>query len=136
MSSRTILVVEDGDDDLFFLKRALKNAAITDELRVATNGQQAIDYLGGQQDYADRAKSPLPWMIFLDLKLPYKSGFEVLEWVRHQPQLESIKVIILTSSPEHRDIDRATQLGAHGYLVKPPKAEMLKELWKNLEQAV
>lgn len=64
--------------------------------------------------------------------MPYKSGFEVLEWIRTQPALEKIKVVVLTSSPEQRDIERAYQLGAHHYLVKPPKAETLKELWKTL----
>lgn len=136
MSGKTILAVEDGDDDLFFLKRALRNAGITDDLRVATNGQQAIDYLSAHGEFADRSSAPLPWLIFLDLKLPYKSGFEVLEWVRQQSELSHVKVVVLTSSPEQRDIDKANQLGAHHYLVKPPKAEVLRDLWKSLEQPI
>src|SRR5580658_10111468 len=121
-SSATILLVEDNDDDVFAMRRALKNGAVTNPLQVVTDGKQAKAYLDGTGDFADRRQFPLPFLIFLDLKLPYFSGFEILEWMRTQPPLESIVVVMLTGSAENRDQDTAYRLGAHSYLVKPPKA--------------
>src|ERR1700679_3895436 len=92
-----ILLVEDDPNDVFLMQRALKRAEITNPLQVATDGQQAIDYLSGTGKFSDRTQYPLPDLIFLDLKLPYKSGFDVLEWIRSQPALASTSVIILTS---------------------------------------
>src|SRR2546421_12885115 len=105
--SQTILLVEDSEDDVFFMRRALKKAQISCPLEVACDGQQAIDYLGRTGKYAGRAEHPLPSLVFLDLKMPCVSGFEVLEWLRQQPPaLNEIPVFVLTSSPEERDRNR------------------------------
>ena len=120
---KTILLVEDDRDDIFIFRRALKAARITNPLVVVTNGQEAAEYLSSDGKYADKEKYPLPFVIFLDLKLPYLDGFEVLNWIRSQPRLKSIVVVVLTGSDETRDHQKAYALGARSYLVKPPEAK-------------
>jgi CheY-like chemotaxis protein len=123
-----LLLVEDDENDVFLMQRAMSRANLGSPIHVAVNGQDAVDYLGGVGKYGDRATYPLPHCIFLDLKLPFVHGFEVLEWMRSQPSLQEINVIVLTSSPEERDRQRATELGAKAYLVKPPTAQSLQEV--------
>lgn len=124
-----ILLVEDDENDVFLMERALTKASIPPPMQVLTNGRQALDYLGGIGPYADRAAHPLPRCLFLDLKLPFVHGFEVLEWIREQPELAGLNVFVLTSSPEERDRKKALQLGAKIYLIKPPTPEMLREVF-------
>jgi CheY-like chemotaxis protein len=124
----TILLVEDNDDDVFAMQRALRKAQVTHPLQVVTDGQKAIDYLSGIGAYADRNYYPLPSLIFLDLKLPYVNGFEVLEWIRQQDSLSDTSVIVLTSSAEQSDRTRAEQLRARSYLVKPPQPQDLNRI--------
>jgi CheY-like chemotaxis protein len=128
MSSQTILLVEDNEDDVFLMKRALRVAGITNPLHVVEDGQKAIDYISGTGPYADRTLNPLPMIVFLDLKLPYKSGHEVLEWIRNQPDFETLVVIVLTSSNEQIDLDRAYKFGANSFVVKPPTTALLQKL--------
>jgi CheY-like chemotaxis protein len=125
MLSTPILLVEDDDHDVFFLRRALLKARPDLSLHVVTDGEQAMDYLDGRRNYADRAMYPLPSVMFLDLKLPYFNGFQVLEHLRGIPALAHTPVFVLTSSAEDRDRKRAMELGAKAFLVKPPTAEML-----------
>jgi CheY-like chemotaxis protein len=132
-TSQTILLVEDYEDDVFAMERALLQANITNSLQVVTDGQQALDYLSGTGQYSNRTQYPLPFIVFLDLKLPFVDGFEVLTWVRQQPALESLVVIILTGSAESRDQDKAYALGARSYLVKPPTAETLNGIFDSLK---
>ena len=120
---KTILLVEDDRDDIFIFRRALKAARITNPLVVVRNGQEATEYLSYDGEYADKEKYPLPFVIFLDLKLPYLDGFEVLSWIRSQPGLKSIVVVVLTGSDETRDHQKAYTLGARSYLVKPPEPQ-------------
>ena len=132
---RGILLVEDDEHDIFFMERAMVKANLDPPIHVATNGQDAIDYLRGVGKYPDRATYPLPGCIFLDLKLPFVHGFEVLEWLRSEPPpLRDINVLILTSSPEERDRQRAHELGAKAYLVKPPTPEKLLEALKSFPE--
>lgn len=126
--TRTILLVEDNPDDVFIFKRAWTQAEIRNPLQVVSDGQQAVDYLSGEGAFTDRARFPLPIAIMLDLKLSFKSGLAVLEWMQGRPHLADISVIVLTSSAEPRDILRAYQLGARSYLTKPPHAATLTEL--------
>jgi len=128
----TILLVEDEPSDVFLMERALKKAEIPNPFQVANNGQQAIDYLSGVDKFSDRALFPIPSIVFLDLKLPYKNGFEVLAWIRSQSHLDTILVIVLTSSSEERDIAECYRLGARSFLVKPPTPAMLTELMVSL----
>jgi CheY-like chemotaxis protein len=124
--SRTILIVEDNEDDLFAVTRALKKARISNPVRVVTDGREAVDYLSGAGKFSDRAEFPIPFLIFMDLKLPGLTGFQVMEWIRDQYHLSSIAVVVLTSSDELRDHQRAQALGVRSYLVKPPTVEDLK----------
>ena len=128
MNPDTILLVEDNEDDAFFMKQALKDAEIINPLQVVEDGQAAIDYLSGTGIFADRTKYPLPLVVFLDLKLPFKSGHQVLEWIRAQPELKKLIVIVLTSSNEPVDLNRSYQLGANSFVVKPPTPAQLLDL--------
>jgi CheY-like chemotaxis protein len=130
MINHTILLVEDNEDDVFLMRRALDEARVTAALQIVEDGQQAVDYLSGAGKYSNRYQYPLPKLVFLDLKLPLKSGHEVLTWIRQQPDFESLVVIVLTSSDQPTDIRTSYRLGANSYLVKPPPAEQLLDLAK------
>ena len=124
-STGTILLVEDNEDDAFFMQRALRAAGVENPVQLAEDGQQAIDYLAGAGPYADRTRTPLPFLVILDLKLPFKSGHEVLAWIRAQPALRSLIVLVLTSSSEPVDLRSAYAAGANSYVVKPPTSQAL-----------
>ena len=130
MNLPTVLLAEDNEDDVFFMKRAAKAAAIFNPIHVAADGRAAIEYLSGENGHGDRGKYPLPFLVFLDLKMPHKSGLEVLEWIRAQPHLQTMLVLILTTSREEMDVQRAYRLGVNAYLVKPPNAAQLTDLMK------
>ena len=123
-----ILLAENERNDVFLIRRALAQANLLNPLHVVNDGVLAIQYLEGHGIYNDRAKYPLPFLLLLDLNMPRKGGFEVLEWVREQPALRFLPTVVLTSSRDTPDIDRAYELGANSYLVKPPEAESLAEM--------
>jgi two-component system response regulator len=131
MTTKTILLVEDDDNDVFFFKIAMTKAGAGFPLQVATDGQQAIDYLAGAGKYGNREAFPLPGLILLDLKLPLVMGLDVLKWLRQQPGLAPI-VVILSSSQEESDVAAAYQLGANAYLVKPAEPSKLVDLVRSL----
>jgi CheY-like chemotaxis protein len=114
-----ILIVEDNDDDSFLIQRVFQRAHILNGLKFVTNGEQAIAYLSGTPPYADRVACPLPDLVLLDLKMPRVDGFEVLRWIRAQPVFAQLRVVVLTSSTDVRDVNLAIQLGANGFLIKP-----------------
>jgi CheY-like chemotaxis protein len=126
--SRTILLTEDNEDDAFIFERAFKQAGGKNPLQVAADGQEVHDYLSGAGKFADRKRFPMPVLLLLDLKLPLRSGLEVLEWIRGEPGLMSLPVVVLTSSAEHRDLAASRDLGARFYLLKPPTPRTLSEL--------
>jgi DNA-binding response OmpR family regulator len=113
-----ILLVEDEPNDVLLLKIAFEEEGIDLPLQVVTDGQMAIDYLSGEGAFADRNEFPMPCLILLDLKLPRKSGFEVLEWIREQSAFRCIVVIVLTSAEHEQDVAQAYELGANSYVVK------------------
>src|SRR5712691_4752034 len=100
----SILMAEDDENDVFFLERAFKQAQIANPVNRVKDGEDAIAYLQGEGVYADRNKFPLPYLMLLDLKMPRKNGFEVIQWVRAQPGLKRLPLVILTSSKEDPDI--------------------------------
>jgi len=132
MSNQLILAAEDEPVDVMMLKRAFNKAGIAKELRVVGDGDSVLDYLNGDHGYAARDEHPLPVLILLDLKLPRRSGLEVLEWLRQQPRLRRIPVVVLTSSRQNQDVARAYDLGANSYLVKPVDFNALFEMMKTL----
>ncbi len=129
-TNRAILLVDDNEDDVFLMKRALKDAGICNPLLIVQDGQEALDYLQGQGKFQDRTAYPLPAVVFLDLKLPIRSGLEVLSWIRAEKELDAMVVVVLTSSNEPKDLNRCYSLGANSYLVKPPTPEQLLEMAK------
>lgn len=128
VASLVILLIEDSADDAFFMRYALEKTGIDHDLRVVTNGQQALDYLSGLREFNDRNAFPVPSVVFLDLKLPLLNGFEILAWMRNQPALRDVPVVVLTGSSEDRDKKRAMDLGAKSYCVKPPQEDFLRQV--------
>lgn len=128
----TILLAEDDPDDAFLLQRALRKASFDNPVVHVHDGVEATDYLAGAGAFDDREVHPLPAVILLDLKMPRRSGFEVLAWLRDQPSLGRLPVVVLTSSRESADVNRAYELGANSYLVKPGSNEDLLEIARTL----
>lgn len=114
-----ILYIEDEPDDAFFMTRAFKQVAGAPPLRVLVDGELAVGYLEGRPPYTDRTEHPLPRVLLLDLNLPRRSGFEVLEWIRQQPHLQHLPVVVFSSSGRTDDRNRAAALGVQQYIQKP-----------------
>src|SRR5437016_3794743 len=131
---KMILVAEDDPTDAFFLQRAFAKTGTLVGLKFVRDGQEAIDYLRGENAFADRGSNPLPQLLLLDLKMPRLNGFEVLNWLKTQPGLRRLLVIVFSSSAEAGDINRAYDLGANSYLVKPHATEELLELVNRVEK--
>ena len=126
-SNRTVLLVEDSDDDAFFFERSFANSGIVASLIRVANGGEAVDYLQkASQDSSDLSQTHL---VFLDLKLPLLNGFEVLKWIKERGI--SVEVVVLSGSDIESDMKTAALLGAADYLVKPIS---VKELQKHLKR--
>jgi CheY-like chemotaxis protein len=132
-NQNSILLVEDREEDVFLLKYAFNKVEIKNAVHVVQDGQQAIDYLAGTGSFSDRMQFPLPILVLLDLQLPHKPGLEVLAWIRQQPGLKSLIVIILSSSVHKGDVRDAYQSGANAFLIKPAGAETLADMCKALK---
>ncbi|BAZ11884.1 response regulator receiver protein [Calothrix sp. NIES-4071] len=133
MSSQdTILLVEDNTKDVLLMQRAVRKAGIVNPLQVVNDGDAAVLYLSGQAPYNDRDTHPLPVLVLLDLKLPRRSGSEVLMWLRQQPGLKRLPVVVLTASKEYIDINKIYDLGVNAYIVKPVAFNELVEIVKTL----
>lgn len=114
-----VLYVEDEPNDALLLELGFKRAGLGNPLLVLPDGRQATQYLAGAGAYADRQRHPLPCLVLLDLNLPVMSGFETLEWIRRQPELKKLPVVIFSSSTHPSDMEKAQTLGADDYLCKP-----------------
>ncbi len=132
-SNYAILLVEDNPDDALLIQRAFGKAKIANPIVHVDDGDKAVAYLSGASPYDDRSKNPLPILVLLDLKLPRRSGLEVLTWLRAQAGLKRLPVVILTSSNEKSDINKAYDLGANSYLVKPVGFDALFDMVKTLQ---
>ena len=131
-----ILLVEDREDDILLVRRAFAKASLQNPLHVVRTGEEAVAYLSGEGKYSNRAEYPLPRLVLLDLKMPGMDGFEVLTWIRRQPGIRALPVVVLTSSSELRDVNRAYQLGANSFFVKELDfqnavniADLLRRYW-------
>src|SRR5437764_6822398 len=137
-----ILIAEDLEDDVLIMRRSLDKAGVTNPTQVVRNGEETMAYLRGEGRFSNRAEYPLPALLLLDLKMPRKDGFEVLQWLRQQPMLKALRVIVLTSSEDIRDVNRAYKIGANSFLVKPMDFHntmeigiFLKDYWLRTDQA-
>jgi len=119
MSAKTILLVEDNPDDEELTLRALRQAKIANDVLVARDGSEAIDYLFGTGAYAGRNPAELPAVVLLDLKLPKMSGLDVLKRVRSDPLTRILPIVVLTSSSEDEDMLKSYECGANSYVRKP-----------------
>ena len=114
-----VLVAEDRDEDLFMIRRAFEQLGYHTPVQYVREGEQAIAYLAGEGRFANREEHPLPDLLLLDLKMPRKNGFEVLEWIKGQPGLEALRTVVLTTSDDIFEVNRAYKLGASSFLTKP-----------------
>lgn len=127
------LLVEDSETDAILIRRAFVKGNIINPLQLVTNGDQAMAYLKGEGVFRNRAEYPLPELVLLDLKLPGIDGFQVLRWIRQQPEFKALRVVVLTSSDRIQDVNLAYQLGANSFLVKPVDFERFVEISQALK---
>lgn len=120
-----ILLAEDHEDDVLLLRQAFAKAAVTSRLHVVNDGVDAVNYLNAQGKYGDRSVFPFPDLVLLDLNLPCRNGFEMLEWIRQQPWCSGLIVHVISSSTRATDVTKAYTLGANSYVVKPSRVEEL-----------
>ena len=128
-----ILHAEDDPNDVLLLQQACRSANSSFRPESVEDGDQVISYLSGLDKYSDRLRYPLPVLVLLDLKMSRKTGFEVLEWIRSQPTLKRLPVIILTSSRHEGDVNWTYEHGANSYLVKPVGFDELIKMVKAIE---
>src|SRR5438105_12518582 len=123
-----ILLVDDSDDDVLLTRLALRRARVPNPLVVVRDIEEAISYLEGTGNYANRAEFPLPALVLLDISLTDGTGFTLLRWVRGHSGLRQLRIVMLTCSNEHTDIDDAYSLGCNSYVIKPLKFSEYVEL--------
>lgn len=114
-----VLLVRESEGDEALIQSAFRTVNPSARVQVAVDGEEAIAYLSGQSPYTDRFQHPMPLLVLLGLKLRGKSGLEVLTWIRRQPALFSLPVVVMTASREPANINRAYELGANSYILKP-----------------
>lgn len=128
-----VLVAEDDPQDAFLLKRAFTRQGIDASVDFVCDGQEAIDYLEGEGSFAGQKKK-LPSLLLLDLKMPRLNGFDVLQWLRGHAGLHRMPVVVLSSSALKRDVNRAYELGANSFIVKPGELTELQGLMECFEK--
>jgi CheY-like chemotaxis protein len=130
MAQSVILLVDDDSGDVMLAQRAFLKARLVNPIRSLKSGELAIEYLSGEGEYSDREKYPMPALVLLDLKMPGKDGLEVLRWIRahEDPQVNSLRVVVLTGSDAIRDVNSAYGAGANSFMIKPVDFERFAEL--------
>ncbi len=129
-----ILVVDDREDDILLIRRAFAKAGVSNPVQNVRSGEEAVAYLSGEGKYANRAEYPLPVLVLLDLKMPGMDGFDVLTWIRQQDGIRGLPVVVLTTSNEMSDVNRAYQLGASSFFVKEIEFDGTVDLSKLLQK--
>jgi CheY-like chemotaxis protein len=127
-----VLAAEDEESDRFILQRAFERSGLNHPLILVRDGREALDYLSGDGAFADRALHPLPRLVILDLKMPRLSGFDVLAWLVARPDFKDLPAVVLSSSSDDADIQKARQLGARDYFVKPHSLDELVTIIRGL----
>lgn len=115
----TVLLVEDDDGHARLLEKNLRRGGVVNQLVRVADGQEAVDYMSRTGSYEDSTRYPLPSVVLLDVRMPRLDGFEVLAYLKSDPELMRIPVIMLTSTDNQNEINRAYKMGANGYVVKP-----------------
>lgn len=140
-SDRCVLLADDEPNDLFFFTHAFEQARILNPIKTVSDGQQVINYLSGESEFSDRQRFPLPILLVLDVKMPRKSGLDVLQWLQEQQSLRSIPTVMLSSSAHPDDVEKAYQLGANSFIVKPQGvaarielAKLINSYWLTLNE--
>jgi len=140
-NSRCVLLAEDDPNDVVLLQYAFKQAQVQTPLVAVEDGQEVVDYLLGLGTYSDRSRYPIPRLLVLDLKMPRKSGIDVLEWLKSHEMLRCLPTIMLSSSAHPDDVEKAYQLGVNAFVVKPPGvsersslAKMIKDFWLTMNE--
>lgn len=128
----TILYVDDDDNDVVLLKHAIRSAQLNFNVQAVNNPEEASAYLDGEGPYSDRKCFPMPSLVLLDMKMPRMCGLEVLAWIRQHPLLKRMVVIVLTASNQLSEINRAYELGANSYLVKPVELASLVDMVRGI----
>ncbi|MDB6112557.1 MAG: putative response regulator, CheY [Pedosphaera sp.] len=128
----TVLIADDSEEDSFFIEKALRQSVIFEVVGSVRDGEEAIAYLSGQEQYADRQLWPFPELLLMDLKMPRLNGFEVLEWLRKQ-SFSGLKVVVLSGSSMAEDIQKVQSLGAVAFYTKSAQHAKLVELVRSLE---
>lgn len=128
-----ILLVEDSDDDLLFMRLAFETAGIRNRIIEARDGRQAIDYINGVGPYANRDRYPLPCLIITDLHMPQLDGLQLLEWLQKRPDFAHVPRIMLSNTAEQNDPPKARQLGCRAFFTKPAEFNALVDLVKHLD---
>jgi CheY-like chemotaxis protein len=128
-----ILLAEDREDDVLLVREAFKRGNITNPIHIVRDGEEVIAYLAGEGKFANRIEYPLPGLLLLDLKMPRLDGFDVLSWIRKQTGLRGLRIVVLTSSDQIFDVNRAYELGANSFLVKPHDFEQFVETCKKIK---
>ena len=141
LATDIILLVEDSNNDAQLMMRAFRRPGVENRVRLAHDGEEAMAYLAGLGKYADREKNPLPAVILLDLNLPKFNGYQLMLWLRTQPEIKRIPVVVLTESHDPAAINRAYDAGASSYLVKPDTsadfcavADLVQSYWITLNE--
>jgi CheY-like chemotaxis protein len=132
LNADVILLVEDDPNDALIARQALSKAGITHRIIHVHDGEEAMDYLAGKPPFNDRAQSPIPVLVLLDLKMPKYGGFDVLTWLQSRPELAKLPVVVLSGSIYPEDQQRAKQLGAVGFEIKPVDSVELATIANNI----
>ena len=125
-----VLLVDDNDDDAFFIERAFRTCGTSVHVARCIDGQEAVNYFEGKPPFTKVSLHPRPDLVLLDLKLPYKDGLDVLTWIRGNELFSNLLVVVLTSSSHKLDIERAYKLNANAYLTKPGSLDGMVEMAK------
>lgn len=133
---RTILKVDDSNEECLLFKSAARVAGMTSSLQTVSDGTSAVDYLEGSGRWSDRSRYPLPTLVLLDLHMPRMDGFEVLRYIRGHPRFKELPVVIFSSLENETDLRCARQLGADGYIKKPADFDGLIEIARSLDQMI
>lgn len=136
-----ILIAEDEEDYVLLIQKAFAEAGLKNPVHVVSTGLEAMAYLKGEGRYANREEFPLPDLFMLDLKLPGFSGFEIIGWIRSQPGLSGLRILVLTSSDQMKDVNDAYRLGANSFLMKPYDfadlvqfGKFIRDFWLNFSK--